>query len=172
MTNLLRPSAENTKIESFLTFLWLTLGVNMIIRQIALFFPSTRWALSNGISIFFKTLDFQNSILWGLGLHYDLVCKIHIYMPNMTLSTKISLFYQKFANFCYITFCSQFEGELVLIPWTSDVFTYLLALFVSLIFLIYLIHICKRRVWLFDFLQVFHQIQGRVSFCYADKKDF
>ena len=82
--------------------------ITMITRQMTPFFficssSSIRWYIS---FLHFKTFKIQ---FCGVPfLHYVLVCKIHIYMQKMTLSsllTQISFFYIKLANFLYIT-CS------------------------------------------------------------------
>ena len=65
----------------------------MITRKMTPFFSSTLRVLFVGI---FHLVP---------PLHYVLVCKIHMYIPKMTLSsllTWISFFYIKFANFWYI----------------------------------------------------------------------
>ena len=85
----------------------ITLGANMTTRETTPFFSSTPWALSVGIFHFCisrrpKDIS-RSSVLGGPPLLcYFLVCKIHIYMPKMTLSRLlilISFFYIKFANF-------------------------------------------------------------------------
>ena len=71
----------------------ITPAINMVTGQMTLFRSST---LSVGI---FHFCISRNGVR---PLHYDLVCKIHIYMPKMTFSsllTKISFFYIEFAKF-------------------------------------------------------------------------
>ena len=96
--------AKNTKHESFFDILMtITVEVNMITRKITPFFKSNLQALSIGI-FNFSFQDLQN---WVPPLHFLLLCKIHIYMPKMTLSsllTWISFLYIKFANFSYIIY--------------------------------------------------------------------
>ena len=79
----------------------------MITRNITHFFPCTLWALSVSTFNFCISRPSKFSSMGSLSpLHYVLVCKIHIYMPKMTLSsllTQASFFYKKFANFRYIT---------------------------------------------------------------------
>ena len=64
--------------------------------------------------LYFKTFKIQFlGVL--LPLHYILVCKIHIYMPKMTLSSLLTLIFVlciKFANLVYNTFCSQVAANL------------------------------------------------------------
>ena len=63
---------------------------------------SIRWYNS-----FLNLKTFKIQFLGVPLLHYLLVCKIHTYMPKITLSsllTQISFFYRKFANFWCITF--------------------------------------------------------------------
>ena len=79
----------------------ITLRVN-ITRQMT----HTLWALCLLANFLFAFQDLQNLFPWDPPLHYVLVCKIYIYMPRMTLSslsTKISFFYIKLANFWYRT---------------------------------------------------------------------
>ena len=98
-------SAKNKKRSHFSHFNDHNSRVNMITKQMTPFFSSTRRALFTGIFIF-AFLDLQNSVLWDPPLHYVLVCKIHIYMPKMTLWSmlkQISFFYIKSTNFWYIT---------------------------------------------------------------------
>ena len=99
------PLAKYTKHESFFDILMtITLGVNMMNKKMnPFFFSSTLQALSIGI-FNFSFQDLQNSVP---PLHFVLFCKIHIYVPKMTLLillTWISFLYIKFANFWYIIF--------------------------------------------------------------------
>ena len=67
-------------------------------------------------------------------LHYVLICKIRTYLLQMTFSsplTWISFFYIKFAKFWYIMFCSQFDTNLVPIPWTMPFSVPLLMFFLN-----------------------------------------
>ena len=72
------------KIANFDIWKTITLGVNMINRQVTHFshLPFELCPLVYFISVF---QDFQNSVLWGSPLHEVLVCKIHIHMPKKTL---------------------------------------------------------------------------------------
>ena len=49
----------------------------------------------------------QNLVPWVSPLHYVMVCKSHIYMPKMAISSlliQISFFYAKFASFQFIIY--------------------------------------------------------------------
>ena len=117
---------KNTNHEPFLDILMtITLGTNLITRKMTPFFWSTLQALS--ICIFYccisRPLKFPP-------LHFFLFCKIHIYMPKITLLsllTLISLLYIKFANFSYII-CSA--PNLILI-WSRSHGLYLLLTFMK-----------------------------------------
>ena len=67
----------------------------------------------------------QNLVPWVPPLHFVLVCKMHIYIPKMTLLNLliwISFFYIKFANFWYITCSVPYLipiWNLDSIPWTN-----------------------------------------------------
>ena len=102
MTNILLSSAKYSKHEPFFDILMtITLRVNMITRKMTPFFSSVLQALSIGIFNFsFKDLQNLSPLL-----HFVLFCKIHIYMPKITLSsllTWISFLYVKFAKFSHI----------------------------------------------------------------------
>ena len=92
----------------------------MITRQMTTFSASTLWALSIGI---FHFRIFRPSKFSSMGslshLRFVLVCKMHIYIPKMTLLsllTYTSFFYKTFAKFHYIT-C--FVPNLILI-WAQS----------------------------------------------------
>ena len=94
------------------------------------YLSSIRWSISLTC---FKTFKIQ---FHGVPpLHYVLVCKIRTYLLQMTFSsplTWISFFYIKFAKFWYIMFCSQFDTNLVPIPWTMPFSVPLLMFFLNL----------------------------------------
>ena len=70
-----------------------------ITRQMTPFFIYFLRSICRYISyLYFEIFKVQ----WVPPLHYILVCKMHIYMPKMTLS-KIPFFYIKSANFWCIT---------------------------------------------------------------------
>ena len=80
----------------------ITLRVNIINRQMTPFFSSNLRAFIS--FLYFK--NFKIQFHWIPTLYYVLVCKIHIYMLQMTLSsqlTEASFFYRKFFNFWSIT---------------------------------------------------------------------
>ena len=102
MTNVLLSSAKYAKNEAFFDILMtITLEVNKITRKMTPFFHLLS-KLCQLVYFIFAFKDLQNSVS---RLHFVLFCKIHIYMPNMPLSsllTWISILYIKFANFWYI----------------------------------------------------------------------
>ena len=106
MTNILLSLAKNTKHEHFVKILMtITLGVTWQLGKMTPLFSFTLQALSIDISNF-SFQDLQNSVSL---LQFVLFCKIHIYMPKMTLLmllTWISFLNIKFAtkNFSYILF--------------------------------------------------------------------
>ena len=85
----------------------ITPGVNMITRQMTIFSPSTLWALFIGIFHFRILRPSKFSSLESLSpLRFVLICKIHIYIPKMTLLSLLrytSFYYKNFAKFRYIT---------------------------------------------------------------------
>ena len=94
----------------------ITLGVNMITRQMILFFSSTLWALSVGIFHFCISRPSKFTSVESPPLHYGLFFRIQIYMPKMGLSIDI-FFYIKYADFWYI--CLQFDTNLAPVPWSN-----------------------------------------------------
>ena len=84
----------------------ITLGATITTRQMTPFFiyslSSTRCCIS-----FLHLKTFKIQFLGVPSLRYFLVCKIHIYIPMMTLSrllTQISFLYKKFSNFRNTTY--------------------------------------------------------------------
>ena len=101
----------------------ITRRVNIITRQMTPFCPSTLSALSVGIFHFYISMRSKFSSMGSLlPLLYVLVCKIHIHMQKMTLSSLLtlkSIFYKK--KFCCIT-C--FVSNLILYsPWSHGLST-------------------------------------------------
>ena len=90
----------------------------MINRQMTPFFSSTLWALSINIFYFCISIPSNFSSI-GSPFPYVLVCKIHIYMVKMILSsllTQIPFFYRKVVNFWYK---QCFVPSMILIwPWS------------------------------------------------------
>ena len=73
VTNCLLSSEENTKNQSFLMFLFMTLGINMIPRKMNPFFSSTIWALSVDIFHFsisrpskLNSMGYSFCIFWSV----------------------------------------------------------------------------------------------------------
>ena len=94
------------KWETFHSLMTITLGATITTRQMTPFFiyslSSTRCCIS-----FLHLKTFKVQFLGVPSLRYFLVCKIHIYIPMMTLSrllTQISFLYKKFSNFRNTTY--------------------------------------------------------------------
>ena len=76
------------KCAIFDILMTITRGVNMVTRQMTPFSASTLWALSVGIFHFCISRPLKFSSMGSLPtLYYVLICKIHIYMPKITLSS-------------------------------------------------------------------------------------
>ena len=89
------------------------------------FFSSTFWALSVGIFHFRISRPSKfNFMGFLLTLHLVMVCKIHTYMPRMTLLTlltNISFFYVTFTNvWCIKCFL---PSMIPIWPWSHDQMT-------------------------------------------------
>ena len=63
----------------------ITPETNMITEQMAPFFYLL-FEFYPLVYFIFAFQDLQNSVPWGGPLYYFVVCKIHIYIPKMTLS--------------------------------------------------------------------------------------
>ena len=98
---------SHMKMSHFDILMTVTPEVNMITRQMTLF-SFLIYSLSS-ICCYISFLDFKTFKIQFDGLpllHYVLACKIHMYMPEIILSSLlilISFFYMKFANFWYKT---------------------------------------------------------------------
>ena len=128
----------------------ITWGVNMIIRQMTPFFPSTLWALSVGIFIS-AFQDLQNSVPQGpspLCIMFWSVKFTHLHAKDDTFEpVNIGIFFlQKICKLLlYDMLCLQFDTNFAPIPWTKH---------------------CEESFWAFSALHLLCNISTKFStFC-------